>query len=116
MKKYQGNYCVRLNIFTVVGTIIMVTILFSGFYVVMKKQCIQASIDNTLSLLDNMELRIDSHLKKAQVTVDNAVWMIEDKLNDEAQLKHILRQRLINNPELVSAEMAFEPNVVPSKG
>ncbi len=116
MKKYKGNYSVRLSIFTVVGTIIMFTILFSVFYVVMKKQCIQASIDNTLSLLDNMELRIDSHLKKAQVTVDNAVWMIEDKLNDEAQLKHILRQRLINNPELVSAEMAFEPNVVPSKG
>jgi sigma-B regulation protein RsbU (phosphoserine phosphatase) len=98
------------------GTIIIFTLLFTIFYVVMKRRSINNTVDNMSAKLSNLELRIDSHLKAAEVVIDNAAWMFGEDETDEGKMLQILRQRLINNKELTSSCIAFEPNHIRGKG
>src|SRR5574344_1351967 len=114
--KIKNNYVIRLSIFTVAGTILMFTILFLIFYIIAKKQNIKTTIESTLTLLDNMELQIDNHLKSIEQSVDNEAWLIEANKSDETKLKEILRQGLIHNKLAVSGTVAFAPYNVSGKG
>ena len=112
MRSLEG----RLTLW-VTGTIFAIFVALTLFIYLVTGAGIYIEADGRYQgVLDNSNARIDATLGAVEVAVANNAPFVEASLQHPEQMYDVVRRILNQNPNIVGAAVAFEPNFYPQQG
>ena len=106
----------RLSLGVVLFAALVFITAFGYMFIVSRKTVEREAIEGATQILNNTVQRVNNILDDAQIAADNVDWLVYENLDNPDKMFELSRSVLLNNPEIRSASISFEPDFYPEKG
>ena len=115
-QRISASLPTRLSIGVVLFAALIFLTALGYMFVASRKAVEREAIERATQILNNTVQHVNNILDDAQIAADNMDWLIYENLEDPDKMFELSRNVLLNNPEVRSCSISFEPDYYPDKG
>lgn len=115
IKRVQRSLSIRVSSRVVAFATCLLLVALSITFYVSRRSIRREAIEKAALVLDGTIQHIDNTLHMAETASNNMLWNIEHHLDDPKMMEFYCKKILIENPNILSCAMAFEPNYYPER-
>jgi len=116
VQRFRSSLPTRLSLWIVLFAALIFLTAFGYYFIESRKAVEREAIERATQILNNTVLRVNDILDDAIIAADNVDWLVYQKLDQPDEMFELSRSVLLNNPEIESCSISFEPDYYPEKG
>ncbi len=116
LNRLNRSFSTRLSLAILSFTVLVFIATFSVSYHFSARTIEQDARDDSENLLEVINLKVTSLLRRVEVVPNNLRWVITNRDLTPEDLYGVTRRVLENNPDICGCAIAFEPNHFQEKG